>query len=258
MGDKVLVSQSRVNTILDLFCGCGGFSHGFKKTFPKAGFTGVDYWKTACNSYERNIGQSICMDMKDFAGICEDYKNVDLLIISPPCPDFSCANKKRKKDPVLIELSLEIRDRIKPRYWIMEEVQEVGVLAEKMGWFKPRYLKACEFGLPHERKRLFAGNYPEPIRGHWRGKLFPTPTASQRGYHQRDAKRTKLHFRKFFGHPWPTVDDYKKLMGFPEDYYVYGNKNEQFVQLGNAVCPPVSAAIARAIKYQPTLEAFMK
>tara|TARA_Y100000310_G_C20601730_1_gene773391 strand:+ start:1107 stop:1232 length:126 start_codon:yes stop_codon:yes gene_type:complete len=37
-------------------------------------------------------------------------------------------------------------------------------------------------------------------------------------------------------------------MGFPEEYIFLGNDREKAKQIGNAVCPLVSKAIAEAIK----------
>tara|TARA_B000000475_G_scaffold236520_1_gene204605 strand:- start:504 stop:653 length:150 start_codon:yes stop_codon:yes gene_type:complete len=36
-----------------------------------------------------------------------------------------------------------------------------------------------------------------------------------------------------------TVDEVKQIQGFPEDYAVRGSVKEQYVQVGNAVPPPV-------------------
>jgi len=40
-------------------------------------------------------------------------------------------------------------------------------------------------------------------------------------------------------------------MGFPEDYEFVGPKRYKYKQIGNAVCPPVSRAIAEAIRDRP-------
>ena len=45
-----------------------------------------------------------------------------------------------------------------------------------------------------------------------------------------------------------SVDDVKTLMGFPRNYKLYGSIAAQYKQLGNAVCPPVSKAIAESLK----------
>lgn len=37
-------------------------------------------------------------------------------------------------------------------------------------------------------------------------------------------------------------------MGFPDNYSFSGTMKERYIQIGNAVCPPVGLAIANAIK----------
>lgn len=37
-----------------------------------------------------------------------------------------------------------------------------------------------------------------------------------------------------------SINDVKKLMGFPLDYELYGGVSLQQKQLGNAVCPPIA------------------
>jgi DNA (cytosine-5)-methyltransferase 1 len=44
-----------------------------------------------------------------------------------------------------------------------------------------------------------------------------------------------------------TVEEYKAAMGFPEDYYLAGNRGQQIFQLGNAVCPPVAREVLRQL-----------
>lgn len=47
-----------------------------------------------------------------------------------------------------------------------------------------------------------------------------------------------------------TIDEGKAIMGFPKDYKLTGSLSDKYKQLGNAVCPPVSRAIAQAIKQE--------
>lgn len=46
----------------------------------------------------------------------------------------------------------------------------------------------------------------------------------------------------------PTVREGASLMGFPISYIFYGNESHKWRQIGNAVCPQLSAALARALK----------
>nr|MDO8109207.1 DNA cytosine methyltransferase [Candidatus Sigynarchaeota archaeon] len=88
-------------TYCDLFCGCGGFSIGFKE----AGFIplgGIDLDKLACESYRLNISQNVMQaDITDVFGF--DFlkfigQRPDFVFASPPCEGFSDANANRIGD----------------------------------------------------------------------------------------------------------------------------------------------------------------
>jgi DNA (cytosine-5)-methyltransferase 1 len=89
-------------TYCDLFCGCGGFSIGFKA----AGFRplgGIDIDKMACESYKRNITPRVRNeDITDVFGL--DFarfigERPDIVLASPPCEGYSDANAGRIDDP---------------------------------------------------------------------------------------------------------------------------------------------------------------
>jgi len=84
---------------LDLFCGCGGLSLGFKMAgmLPVAG---IDFNKAAVETYQLNFPdtKAICADIlsMDKKAILEDLGNlddIDIIIGGPPCQGFSNANK---------------------------------------------------------------------------------------------------------------------------------------------------------------------
>ena len=90
--------------VLDLFCGAGGLSLGFKL----AGFQivgGIDFQQDAIYTHEKNFKNSIsiCGDIKEISDekVKELYENkVDIIIGGPPCQGFSAGNRQQiENDP---------------------------------------------------------------------------------------------------------------------------------------------------------------
>ncbi|MHA1892091.1 MAG: DNA cytosine methyltransferase [Promethearchaeota archaeon] len=261
--------------ILDLFCGAGGFSLGFADKRNK--IIGIDAWQLALDTYEHNLHSKFktCetvnadindLDAGDLASVLE---TIDILIGSPPCQEHSITNRFRSHDSTLIEKYLEIKEILKPRIWIMENVPMAAQILENLNVSKAfiRFLKAIDFGLPHVRRRLFAGNYPKPTKiKNYQFIILPTPVAAFRGYgHGKEQRAIILEKCYQFtkeNYPFLIDDDYDKnvysqvisptfyklIMGFPAWYEFLGNKTDQYRQIGNAVCPAVSRAIYNAIK----------
>ena len=46
----------------------------------------------------------------------------------------------------------------------------------------------------------------------------------------------------------PTIREIATLMGFPYSYQFYGGENTKWRQIGNAVCPPMSSALAKSVR----------
>ena len=194
--------------ILDLFCGAGGFSLGFKQVFPRARFTGIDCGDEeissvgiyALQTYAENIGETVNCNIANLDPAT--LERPDILLMSPPCQPFSKANKRKTMDTALVEKAIAIKDHLAPEWWVIEEVPAVGKIALREGWFRPRYLEAREFNLPHKRKRLISGNYP-PVKKHpWDGILVRTPIASMRGYwHGKENREKIMHdFQRLYEH----------------------------------------------------------
>ena len=98
------MSKKNNLNIIDLFCGCGGFSLGFKK----AGFnilSGIDNDKDALNTFFNNkIAESIKMDLSKDKNLKDLHqkllsKNLDVIIAGPPCQGFSITGPKKLEDP---------------------------------------------------------------------------------------------------------------------------------------------------------------
>lgn len=98
-----------------------------------------------------------------------DLKPVDIYIFGFPCQDLSTAGKKdlSKGRSNLVEYSIQIIDKIKPKYFIFENVK--GLLSKKFSRFfasiisrlSEHYdihyevLNSCNFNIPQNRERVF-------------------------------------------------------------------------------------------------------
>jgi DNA (cytosine-5)-methyltransferase 1 len=91
-------------TVIDFFCGAGGFSEGFKQSGFKI-IEGYDNWQPAINTYNHNFGtDSKITDILKFKDSIEEINNLpntDVIIGSPPCVSFSSSNKSGKADKSL-------------------------------------------------------------------------------------------------------------------------------------------------------------
>lgn len=123
------------HTVLDIFCGAGGFSEGFRQQ----GFSivrGVDRWQPAIDTFNHNFNLSFSkkniLDLRKSIKEIEDLPDTEIIIGSPPCVSFSHSNlsgKADKKSGVLLtEIFLRIvavkkfKKNSKLKAWLMENV----------------------------------------------------------------------------------------------------------------------------------------
>ena len=177
MDNNMLDNEKKYNCI-DLFCGCGGLSEGFKL----AGFNivgGIDFNAKAIDTYNHNFKEAkgICCDLlqMDKDKIIEEFgdlKNIDVIIGGPPCQGFSSANRWQKEtaDPrnKLFFEFVKFVDLAKPKAVLIENVR--GIVTRDNGYAKQRIeeifkergysitnriLDASEYGVPQKRLRNF-------------------------------------------------------------------------------------------------------
>lgn len=160
--------QKQMLRTVDLFCGCGGMSLGFKN----AGFDIVaafDHWKPAMDVYRKNFKHKTYeCDLNDTATdrIIAALKP-NLIIGGPPCQDFSSAGPNRHKSARagLIGRFVDIVAESNPEYFVMENVPRVRLrqvyktavkrLQSMRYGLTAKVLDSSLCGVPQQRKRLF-------------------------------------------------------------------------------------------------------
>ena len=89
-------------TVIDFFCGAGGFSEGFRQMGFEIKY-GYDHWKPAVDTYNHNFNLNCevknILDFETSIDEIESLPNTDVIIGSPPCVSFSSSNKSGNAEP---------------------------------------------------------------------------------------------------------------------------------------------------------------
>ena len=168
-------------SVIDLFCGSGGFSLGFEW----AGFTNVfsvEYDSEICQTYRHNFPNHNLIE-RDIAQLTNEEilkligdQKVDVVIGGPPCQGFSMAGNIGRKfldDPrnSLFKEFVRIVGVVKPKCFVMENVarlytrkngetrEEILQCFRSLGYVvEAKVVLASEYGVPQNRSRvLFIG-----------------------------------------------------------------------------------------------------
>jgi DNA (cytosine-5)-methyltransferase 1 len=160
-------------SVVDLFCGAGGLSEGFRQ----AGFTiaaGSDNDPDAMATYAANFpeAQAITGDIRNpriKARILEAARNASVLIGGPPCQAFSQVRNHTRmiEDPrnTLYRQFMDVLRQALPPVFVVENVtglDQMGVREQIAADLAldgeytvlPQVVDAAEFGVPQTRKRL--------------------------------------------------------------------------------------------------------
>lgn len=163
--------------VIDLFCGCGGFSKGFEEAGYNIRF-GIDMWKDAVVTYNHNFPNAAVMNEditkisgKDILKAAKLKKDeVDVIIGGPPCQGFSVSGKRMIDDErnKLYKSYVQIVSELKPKVFVMENVPGLvrlfkGQVGEQVkedftniGYtVGMQILSADNYGVPQQRKRVF-------------------------------------------------------------------------------------------------------
>lgn len=220
--------------VIDLFCGAGGSSSGFRL----AGFNivgAMDINKVAAKTHELNfrtcktvVGDIAEISPSEFSKILDDAK-VDVIIGSPPCQTFSSLSQGKirslgqdiKKDirNYYYKNFLDYISFFKPKMFLMENVPGFmtryrGLLFKDfLNYIKknhPEYnivydiLDASDYSVPQSRKRLF-------ICGYLKSLDFAFPTKNP---HFKDDEHYKVYVGEAIG-DLPFIQDNWRLDRLP-------------------------------------------
>lgn len=176
---------------IDLYSGIGGWTMGMKLS-KITNLASYEWWSEANQTHNFNFGTNHKeVNIREIeAKILNFDHKIDFVVGSPPCTQFSYANKGGNGDIsdglVDIYKFLEIVEHVKPKYWAMENVPRVAKILEKeltegsLRRFKQlvkiiTVVDSAEYGVPQNRKRMIAGNFPFELFNSYK-ETIPTTT----------------------------------------------------------------------------------
>lgn len=172
---------------IDLYAGIGGWSLGLRLAGVEV-VASYEWWQPAVDTHNGNHGGSLKpTDVRQLR--LEDLPaEIDLVVGSPPCTEFSYSNRggggdldEGLKDLVRF---LEVVEHLKPKFWALENVPRVAQVLERgMADAKhPLYrfrdlgmqieiIDFSDYGTPQSRRRCIAGNIPFDLIKAYRPRL---------------------------------------------------------------------------------------
>lgn len=176
---------------VDLYSGIGGWSLGLRLAGVEV-VASYEWWQPAIDTHNGNHdGNLSAVDIRRLE-LQDLPSDIDLVVGSPPCTEFSYSNRGGKgnlsegmKDLVKF---LEVVEHLKPRYWALENVPRVAEVLER-GFKDPEHvlhrfnklqpqikiIDFSDYGAPQSRKRCIAGNIPFDLIEDYR-PLLPRKT----------------------------------------------------------------------------------
>lgn len=179
--------------IVDLFCGAGGFSQGFRMAGHEV-LGGADIDPDACATYALNFpgAKVVCGDLRKVESreqIAELAKGAEIIVGGPPCQSFSQVRNHDRllADPrnSLYREFVHVLEVAQPLAFVMENVPGLSQMrmqdriAKELSIggkyeVKAQIVDACDFGVPQTRQRLVflavhkaLGTGPVQLQGRW-------------------------------------------------------------------------------------------
>lgn len=159
---------------IDLYSGIGGWTLGLK-------LAGIDvvrsyeWWQPALDTHNNNHNTSLeAIDIRKLE-LSDLPKDIDVVVGSPPCTQFSYSNRGGSGDVEdgLVDLVkfFSIVSHLKPKFWAMENVPRVAKVLQQ-GFSDPSHalyrfkdlnpnvgvIDLSDFGCPQARRRCIATN----------------------------------------------------------------------------------------------------
>ena len=169
---------------IDLYAGIGGWALGLKM----AGIDVVasyEWWGPAAATHRANLPGTVHeVDIRAMP-LSKLPKNIDVVVGSPPCTQFSYANRGGSGDIAdgLKDLYrfFEVVRHLKPKHWAMENVPRVAEVIKReilpggsleafhdiITTANIKIVDMSDFGVPQRRKRCIVGNFDEESLSVW-------------------------------------------------------------------------------------------
>lgn len=271
---------------VDLFAGIGGFHLAFKNLGAKC-ILACENDKFARETYIANHGDlrhNFVNDANSLFSSATTIPDFDILCAGFPCQSFSIAGKggglKDHRGHLFYVITAILRDK-QPKAFFLENVR--GLLTHNNGEtfkhitnllrsegysFYWKIIKASDHGLPQFRPRVYMVGFRDKSIDF----TFPEPTPlrftmsdvlgghceKEIGYTVRVGGKGSPITGKHAQYNWDgyivdgkerrlTVQEAKKMMGFPDDFVFPVSDTQAMKQLGNSVAIDVVKAISKQI-----------